>query len=481
MTNGTFQINAHKPGYFSIEELRRTGALPVFVRPEDERPVTLKLVPEGVVSGRITGDAGEPVGYMPVQIIFEHVENGRSTRENSRTVRTDEEGEFRQAELLPGKYFVFVGPSSWPVLFPARLSQGGARGYPGVFYPGVPDLTSATAVEITPGKHAEINLSLSSQPFYRIGGTLSGYGPDQGVNFQMVSASGQPIGAGVDFDQARGTFRSSWVPAGVCTITAESQDAKTSQQSYASHRLNITSDLGGVHLVLLPSAVIPVNIRLEATHSESQVNTTTQFFSPGARNQMRMQQYSPARVVLTPQQHLYMQQQQYSESSTEEDPAPAIRNVPPGVYSVEVSPNGLYYVQSARAGTVNLLEQSLTVTSGGSNQPIDIVLRDDFASVEGSLSGRESQVTTVIMIAANSIPNPMQRRNLTVMGTGSLSSFQIPQLAPGEYKILAVEGTNDIEYDDPDVLSKYLSKARDVSLVPNQKAKVDLAVVHIGD
>jgi hypothetical protein len=67
------------------------------------------------------------------------------------------------------------------------------------------------------------------------------------------------------------------------------------------------------------------------------------------------------------------------------------------------------------------------------------------------------------------------------MGTGSLSSFQIPQLAPGEYKILAVEGTNDIEYDDPDVLSKYLSKARDVSLVPNQKAKVDLAVVHIGD
>jgi hypothetical protein len=385
LPNGGFPLSVRKPGYFSPEQIRRNGAPLKSVNTDEDRPVTLKLIPEGIVYGRITGDNGEPVGYMPVQILWERVENGKRIRESARSARTDEQGEFRQAELQPGKYFVFVGPSPWPASFPARLSQGGARGYPGVFYPGVSDLSSATAIEITPGKHAEINVSLSSQPFYRISGTVSGYGPEQGVTLQMVSASGQPIGAGVQFDEARGTFRTSWVPAGACTITAESQDPKTNQQSYASQRLNITSDLGGVHLALLPSAMIPLNIQVETTRNDTQADTRVHIFSGGGRNQMRSQQPSPARVVLTPQQHLFMQQQQYSESATDEDPTPAVRNVPPGVYSVEIYPNGPYYVQSAHSGSIDLLEQGLTVAPGGSNQPIDVVLRDDFASLVVSI------------------------------------------------------------------------------------------------
>jgi Carboxypeptidase regulatory-like domain len=478
LASGSFQVSVQKPGYFSPEQIRRNGAPLKSVNTEEERPVTLKLIPEGIVYGRITGDNGEPLGYMPVQILWERVENGKRTRENSRNVRTDEQGEFRQAELQPGKYFVFVGPSSWPASFPARLSQGGARGYPGVYYPGVPDLSSATPIEITPGKHAEINLSLSSQPFYRISGTVSGYGPEQGVTMQMVSASGQPIGAGIEFDEARGMFRSSWVPAGVCTITAESQDSKTNQQSYASRNLNITSDLRGVHLALLPSAMILVNIRLEVTHSDTPTDGRNMImFFGGSVHQPPI----PARVLLTPQQHVFMQQQQYSESATNEDPTPAIRNIPPGVYSVEVSPNGPHYVQSARSGSIDLLEQSLTVAPGASNQPIEIVLRDDFATLEGSIKfDGESESATVLIISTNSLTNaPQQRRNFMV--TNTAPSFQFSQLAPGEYRILAVNDPDEFEYGNPDVVRKYLSKARDVSLVPNQKAKVELEIVRIGD
>jgi hypothetical protein len=75
---------------------------------------------------------------------------------------------------------------------------------------------------------------------------------------------------------------------------------------------------------------------------------------------------------------------------------------------------------------------------------------------------------------------PQQRRN--IMGvTNKAPSFQIPQLAPGEYKILAVDNPDELEYGNPEVLHRYLSKARDVSLVPNQKTKVELEVVHLGD
>jgi hypothetical protein len=363
---------------------------------------------------------------------------------------------------------------------PDRLSKGGARGYPGVFFPGVPDLSSATAIEIAPGTRAEINLSVSSQPFYRISGTVSGYWPEQGVSFEIFSASGQPIAAGMEFDEARGTFRSTWVPAGVCTVLAASQDTKSNQQRYATQRLNITSDLGGVHLALLPTGTIPLDIKLETTRNERQGDTGVDF--SGGRNQKRAQQYSPARVVLKPQEHVFAQrQQQYSESTTDEDSTPAIRNLPPGVYSVEVYPNGPYYVQSARSGSVDLLVQNLTVEPGGSNQPIQVVLRDDFASLEGSLTfGAESESATIMIIPANSLTNSTQQRQ-NVMVANRARTFQMPQLAPGEYKVLAVENPDEFEYGNPDVMRKYLSKAREVSLVPNQKVKVELEVVHIGD
>jgi hypothetical protein len=480
LANGSFQLTAKKPGYFSPEQIRRSGAPATFVKTEEERPVTLKLVPEGVMYGRVTGDNGEPLESMPVQILWERVENGKRSRENSRGIRTDEQGEFRQAELQPGKYFVFAGPSFWPAWFPDRLSKGGARGYPGVFFPGVPDLSSATAIEIAPGTRAEINLSVSSQPFYRISGTVSGYWPEQGVSFEIFSASGQPIAAGMEFDEARGTFRSTWVPAGVCTVLAASQDTKSNQQRYATQRLNITSDLGGVHLALLPTGTIPLDIKLETTRNERQGDTGVDF--SGGRNQKRAQQYSPARVVLKPQEHVFAQrQQQYSESTTDEDSTPAIRNLPPGVYSVEVYPNGPYYVQSARSGSVDLLVQNLTVEPGGSNQPIQVVLRDDFASLEGSLTfGAESESATIMIIPANSLTNSTQQRQ-NVMVANRARTFQMPQLAPGEYKVLAVENPDEFEYGNPDVMRKYLSKAREVSLVPNQKVKVELEVVHIGD
>jgi hypothetical protein len=478
LPNGGFPLSVRKPGYFSPEQIRRNGAPLKSVNTDEDRPVTLKLIPEGIVYGRITGDNGEPVGYMPVQILWERVENGKRIRESARSARTDEQGEFRQAELQPGKYFVFVGPSPWPASFPARLSQGGARGYPGVFYPGVSDLSSATAIEITPGKHAEINVSLSSQPFYRISGTISGYGPEQSVSFEMFSASGQPIGAGIELDEARGTFRSSWVPAGVCTVIAGSQDPKMNQPRFATQRLNVTSDLGGVHLALLPSALIPLNIRVEATRSDTQTDGRNMMVFGGGSNP----QFSPARVVLTPQEHAFAyRQQQFSESFADNDPTPAIRNIPAGVYSVEAAPNGPYYVQSVRSGPVDLLEQSLTVVPGGSNQPIEIVLRDDFATLEGSLTfSAESDSASIIMISPNSVAEAPQRRNIVGV-TSKAPSFQIPQLAPGEYKLLAVDNPDELEYANPEVVRKYLSKARDVSLVPNQKAKVELEVIHIGD
>jgi hypothetical protein len=81
-----------------------------------------------------------------------------------------------------------------------------------------------------------------------------------------------------------------------------------------------------------------------------------------------------------------------------------------------------------------------------------------------------------------------QIRNIDVVrptasfdGSHSGAIFQMPQLAPGTYRVLAVDRADDFEYGNPEVLQKYASKGREISLMPNQRAKIELELLHIGE
>jgi len=153
-----------------------------------------------------------------------------------------------------------------------------------------------------------------------------------------------------------------------------------------------------------------------------------------------------------------------------------VQNIAPGTYGVEVNPNGPLYVQSAMSGTTDLLESDLSVAPGTSPQPIEITLRDDAAFLSGTVS-LENQPRTATILAFSehaSAPPRMQP-------TDPPGSFQLSFLPPGAYKILAVDHPDRLEYTNPETLRKYLSKAREVTLSPDQSAKIDLELVKIGE
>jgi hypothetical protein len=484
---GTFNLNVQKPGFFTLQAIQSPRAQAAFaVSGPDQAPVVVKLVPEGVISGHISGDGGEPVEAFPVQLLVERMENGKRTRAMFRGGQTNDEGEFRIAELLPGKYFVFLGPSfRTESTFPQGPQQG-ARGYAAAFYPGVSDIASANAVEVAAGQQVELNVDIASQPFHRISGTLSGYAQNAGVNLQVTNAAGQQLPAGFHFDQRSGTFRTVWLPAGSYTLTAEMQEPDGRRTYFASQGVNLSSDLSGIHLHLLPNLGIPVSFRVEQTRSDSTAPEVQTFVSAGrARGLQRLQGAPPARVELTPQGEAFSQQRRFSQTE-EKDSSIEIPNVPPGVYSVQIFPTGPYYVQSARSGSLNLLEQNLTVAPGSAVEPIEIVLRDDFASLEGTVSlGAENASAMVIAIpegGQQQIHNvDIVRPSASFDASRSGAVFEMPQLPPGTYKVLAVDRADDLEYGNPEVLQRYASKGREVSLLPNQQAKIELELVHIGD
>jgi hypothetical protein len=481
---GQVNVTAQKPGYFAPNLLPASVPRPpptVTVGP-DAPSAVLKLIPEGLIYGRISDDNGEPLEDFPVRLLSERVVNGKKTQREWREATTSEDGEFRFADLTPDVYFLFAGPSPQPEPIAAKLSL---QGYPAVFYPGVPDLSSANPIEIIPGKRVEVHLALAPQPFYRVSGTVSGYPPGGVLNLQVFNAAGQPIGMNSAFEPDKGTFHTQFIPAGPCTITARAQDSKSQQTFSASRSLNVNSDLSGVHLTLLPGITIPINVRVEATHADesNESNARVVGFSrraiaiAGAAADEQQQEVVPAQVTLS-STNGGVPQMQYG-SSVAGSPARrflALQSVEAGTYTVQISLSGTYYVQSANSGSVDLLRNDLTITPGAPVQPIDIVLRDDFALLSGAVraDGRNAP-SLILLIPETSGTEPR------FQPTNPDGSFNIEYLAPGNYKILAIDSADNFEYTKPDALQKYLVYARDVTLGPHQSAKIDLDVVRPGD
>jgi Carboxypeptidase regulatory-like domain len=461
---GQSTIMVRKPGFFSEDDFEPNArGQHLATTGPNSSPVVLKLVPEGVIYGRISDEDGEPIEGLPVELLAQHLQNGKKIWDRRPEAITDEDGNFRIAELQPGDYFLSAGPSRNPVALPAQLSQSGAQGIPLVYYPVGSELAAAAPIPITPGKKVEINLTLSAQPFYRVSGSINGYAPNQPVNLQLRNSAGLPLPYNWRFDSANGAFRINGVPAGAYTLHADVSDGRGNSLT-ASVPLTVNADRSGLHLILLPTVTIPIRMSVIASRT-------------GAERFWEQENYFPAYVQLVARNAGLFELRYGSQQVGERGAASLeLQNIAPGTYSVEINPNGPLYVKSAMSGTINLLESDLSLAPGTSPQPIEITLRDDVAFLSGtvSLENRPLNATVLAFSEHTSIPPRIQP-------TYSGGNFQLSAIPPGTYKILAVDHPDRLEYANPEAVKKYLSKAREVTLSPEQSAKIDLELTKVGE
>jgi hypothetical protein len=343
------------------------------------------------------------------------------------------------------------------------LSQSGAQGIPVIFYPSGSDLAAAAPIPITPGRRFPVNLSLSPRPFYRVSGRIAGYGQGQYVNLQVLDSTGRSVANNSRFDPASGSFQILWIPAGAYALRADSPGAQ-GQALTATVPLIVNSDLSGLHIMLMPTVSIPIRMRLIDSRTDSEKLS-------------EQENWSPAYVQLVSRDNGLTEMRYGAQQVGERgNSSLQLQNIAPGTYEVEINPNGMFYVQSATSGTTNLLESRLSVAPGGSVQPIEIVMRDDVASLSGNVSSVGQPLNATVM----AIPERSSAQPILQL-TDSNGSFQFPFLPPGSYKVLAVDHPEQLEYSNPDVLRKYLSKARDTTLSADQAARIDLELVKIGE
>jgi hypothetical protein len=99
---------ARKPGFLDDypNERRPVGASP-------GTELTISLVPEALIKGRVTVPAGDAARGITVEILFRQVQDGMPRWMPKNSAATNSNGEFRFAELQPGAYTLLAIENGW--------------------------------------------------------------------------------------------------------------------------------------------------------------------------------------------------------------------------------------------------------------------------------------------------------------------------------------------------------------------------------
>lgn len=456
LQRGNFAIEVRKPGFFSERELGQWD--PSLHSIPSSEDVILPLTPEGIIFGQVKNEDGQPMEAITVRAQHWQVINGRRQLEAIRQVITDDQGNFRIAELVPGKYYLAFVPAAggYTVLSELKPKTRSAEGYGPQFYPAGSDLASASVLQVGAGQQLHIAENLSRQRLFEVSGYLRGISPGDAANLTLSTSSGETPQRELRFNPKTGEFQILGIPAGTYMLVATGSRPAHGQASAEPLELNamlpiqVAGDLYGVILTLGTGISAAVQLRDEISNA-----------NPGDLHQVYVRmtdqefhQFGPAIVI----------------PATPGSPRSVSRfeNISPGTYTVEATPQGTGYVASLRCGSVDLLRDDLTIPPGAAPQPIEITLRNDGAQLNVTLA-ENSPLNGVVIYS----PDYPRRSLLMPVGNRSLP-FSVPNLPPGTYRLIALKNVLDLEFRNPAAMEKYLLHATVVTLEPGDNTTVRL-------
>jgi hypothetical protein len=467
---GPTTVQAAKPGYLSDQEFGTHSAktFSLQVGP-DAPPGVLKLTPEGVVFGQVTDENGEPLEGFTVALVYRNPV-GRGLMRNPRLrAVTDDEGKYRIANLHPGTCFATIHPTEGPAQTSSKDTDV-PQGFAPVFYPAASDVHTATPVRVRPGSPTQVNFSLKREPFVHLSGTVSGYSSEQQVSLILQDSMGDPLPQQIAVDASTGNFHTKWIPPGAYTLSGQTYPAVSgdslSAGSSALQSVNANSSLSGIHVMFQPTVNIPVVIRgLPSLGAEDESSPVVM-------------------LLLLAKGQTSRGTSHYATTANRPGDGPsgpaslAVAGVEPGIYDVNaaVYRGSSYYLESVTWGSTDLLHDPLVLDSSGAVPTIDVVVREGAVTLSGTvLSGDQPASAAVAVFSSD------QRIPPGFAFSGPDGNFQLQNLAPGTYRVIALDNYLSLDFENQNVLKSVSSKAQEVTLAHKQTASIRLQLTTVGE
>jgi hypothetical protein len=388
---------------------------------QEMNDLQFNLIPGSTISGKILDGAGNPVPKATVLALQPIYRRGSKEYIPLGSAASDENGEYRLANLGPGNYLLSAS---------SRNGEGIAT-----FYPNSANLSSAAAVAVGAGAAAAgKDIRMVKATTFRVAGKLAAENAAAAIGWLTRKGADATslvtrVAAPIDPD---GSFVFPNVPPGAYVLTATEQDGVAP----ASAPLSVTVAAKNVEgIVLKPQASGEL---------------------PGAISMSVADVPLPkgVQVVLEAADSLIPRP---PRAAVGDDGKFTLKNLAPGRYIAHVQMPDTLYVRSVRYRGLDVTENGFEF-GGGVPALLLISLSSSGAVVEGRVRGADGiPVPGAVVALTPSLPRYSRYRETTTDQNGA---FTIPGVAPGEYKIYSWDQIETGAYQNAEWLRQYEPRGR---------------------
>ena len=152
---GKYHLSAERIGFarqeFGAKRPNRAGVAVTLSPAETRKGLDVRLTPQGVITGRVLDEDGDPVQHVTVGLLRRVFSDGRrQLMPGAQGASTNDLGEYRIFGLAPGRYYVSATYRRGGYV---ETNEAGAadEAYPPTFYPGAISAESAAPIDIAAG------------------------------------------------------------------------------------------------------------------------------------------------------------------------------------------------------------------------------------------------------------------------------------------------------------------------------------------
>ena len=402
--------------------------------------VAFRIVPLGAIAGRVLDEDGEPIQGVGIQVLRFNYANGPRQLISMAGATSNDRGEYRVFGLPAGRYllraFLPNGPMSRPIEASALVPEV-QDPYSPLYYPGVPDVDSASQVSLSEGAElADVDFHLHKIRAITVRGRLvSPMDTLSSGQIQVVLAHNENgIASYIDrlsgaVDSNTGRFEIRGVSPGSYLLVASGLLSGLSVGGRVPIEVSSATAQELVSVPLAPAFDIVGSVEIEGAPRGTLPNLT---------------------VRLLPAEGLAVGAQPWSKVAS--DGSIRLAGVTPGIWRLALDslPEDLWVKTETFAG--NEVPAGEVTVHESTRGVLRIVLAGSGAQISGTVTidSQPSGATVVLVPAAPELRSFHQFYRVT--NAGEHGTFTFKGVRPGSYKLFAFQEIEPFAWFDPELL-----------------------------
>jgi len=411
--------------------------------------VDIRMSRGGVISGRITDEAGEPMNDVQVAVVRMQAVNGlrRPTVVASRV--TNDIGEFRLFGVQPGQYYVSA-------IVAGSVDVENLPAYASTFYPGTTDVAQAQSIAIEPGAVLSgLNMTLLPARAVGISGVVfdAAQRPVAGGSVFMNS----PVSSFMGAIKPDGSFSIRNVTPGQYVLRASVPGAPAGESAMLPLSVGDV-DIEDIRLAPVKPTIVKGRLVVDL----------------GATAQPAFDAF---RVTPSPA----------DLSFGTAAPGAPVQVKPDGTFELRLQPRrvlisgtgaGGWHVKAVRANGDDITDTGIDI-SGESMSGLELIVTNVTGSLSGRVvdaAGRPASDASIVIFTQDRSRWHAPIRFAVSTRPRPTGEYTIGVTHAGPVYVVALENIGQDEWLDPVFLERVVDRAVKIDLVDGQKQTLDLTV-----